>query len=192
MNHLPRAAWPIWAVLVASAGLVGCASKVDLAQPAGSASGGVGAAVAVAGTSAGGATPAPAAQSRIASVDLTPPGQTAGSAAAGALARYVYFEFDSALLRPEFKPVVDAHARRLSTAADGRLVVEGHTDERGGREYNLALGQRRAESVVRSLVLLGAQPQQVEAISFGEERAKAQGVDESAWALNRRAALVQP
>jgi peptidoglycan-associated lipoprotein len=76
-------------------------------------------------------------------------------------------------------------------AADGgkRLQVEGHADERGGREYNLALGQRRAEAVVRSLVLLGADRERLEAISFGEERPKAQGSDEAAWALNRRAEL---
>ena len=69
------------------------------------------------------------------------------------------------------------------------MVVEGHTDERGGREYNLALGQKRAEAVVRSLTLLGVGDQQLEAVSFGEERPAAQGSDEAAWARNRRAEL---
>jgi peptidoglycan-associated lipoprotein len=69
------------------------------------------------------------------------------------------------------------------------MVVEGHTDERGGREYNLALGQKRAEAVVRSLTLLGVGGQQLEAVSFGEERPAVQGSDEAAWARNRRAEL---
>ena len=70
------------------------------------------------------------------------------------------------------------------------MVVEGHTDERGGREYNLALGQKRAESVTKALALLGAADSQIEAVSFGKERPAAQGNDEAAWAKNRRAELV--
>jgi peptidoglycan-associated lipoprotein len=69
------------------------------------------------------------------------------------------------------------------------MVIEGHTDERGGREYNLALGQKRAEAVLRSLTLLGATDKQLEAVSFGEERPAVQGADESAWSRNRRAEL---
>ena len=70
-----------------------------------------------------------------------------------------------------------------------RMTIEGHTDERGGREYNLALGQKRAEAVLRSMVLLGVQRRQLEAVSFGEERPAVQGSDEAAWAKNRRAEL---
>jgi peptidoglycan-associated lipoprotein len=77
----------------------------------------------------------------------------------------------------------------LSTNRAKKLVVEGHTDERGGREYNLALGQKRAEAVLHTLTLLGASDGQLEAVSFGEERPAAQGSDESAWAKNRRAEL---
>jgi peptidoglycan-associated lipoprotein len=77
----------------------------------------------------------------------------------------------------------------LNANRSRKMIVEGHTDERGGREYNLALGQKRAEAVVRSLTLLGAGDAQLEAVSFGEERPAAQGSDEAAWAKNRRAEL---
>jgi peptidoglycan-associated lipoprotein len=77
----------------------------------------------------------------------------------------------------------------MSADRKRRMIVEGHTDERGGREYNLALGQKRADAVVRSMVLLGAQDGQLEAVSFGKERPAAQGSDEAAWAKNRRAEL---
>jgi peptidoglycan-associated lipoprotein len=85
--------------------------------------------------------------------------------------------------------VVEAHARLLNANRSRKMIVEGHTDERGGREYNLALGQKRAEAVARSLTLLGAADAQLEAVSFGEERPAVQGSDEAAWAKNRRAEL---
>jgi peptidoglycan-associated lipoprotein len=103
--------------------------------------------------------------------------------------RVVYFDFDSFAIRDEFKPVVEGHARVLTKARTKKLVIEGHTDERGGREYNLALGQKRAESVAKSLELLGVSGGQIEAVSFGKERPAVQGADESAWARNRRAEL---
>ena len=92
-------------------------------------------------------------------------------------------------IKPEFQNVIEAHARFLKANASRRVKIEGHNDERGGREYNLALGQKRAESVLKSLTLLGAQPNQLEAVSFGEERPATQGSDEAAWAKNRRAEL---
>jgi len=103
--------------------------------------------------------------------------------------RVVYFDFDSFVVREDARPVVEAHARLLTTDRERRLVIEGHTDERGGREYNLALGQKRAEAVARSLVLLGAGENQLEAVSFGEERPAVLGSDETAWSQNRRAEL---
>jgi peptidoglycan-associated lipoprotein len=103
--------------------------------------------------------------------------------------RVVYFDFDSFVVREDARPVVEAHARLLTTDRERRLVIEGHTDERGGREYNLALGQKRAEAVVRSLVLMGAGEHQLEAVSFGEERPAVLGSDETAWSQNRRAEL---
>jgi peptidoglycan-associated lipoprotein len=111
--------------------------------------------------------------------DVLPPG----------VGRIVYFDFDSFVVRDDGRAVVEAHARLLNANRSRKMIVEGHTDERGGREYNLALGQKRAEAVVRSLTLLGAGDAQLEAVSFGEERPAAPGSDEAAWAKNRRAEL---
>ena len=85
--------------------------------------------------------------------------------------------------------MIEAHAKRLTANRTQRTTIEGHTDERGGREYNLALGQKRAEAVLRSLTLLGVAETQLEAVSFGKERPAVQGSDEAAWAKNRRAEL---
>lgn len=102
------------------------------------------------------------------------------------VARLVYFDYDSDEIKPEFKAVVDAHARFLRANPSRRVALEGHTDERGGREYNLALGQRRAEAVRRAMALLGVADSQLEAVSFGKEKPAATGSDEAAFAKNRR------
>jgi peptidoglycan-associated lipoprotein len=101
--------------------------------------------------------------------------------------RSIYFDLDSYTVKDEFKPVLDAHARYLNANKSRQIVIQGNTDERGGREYNLALGQKRAEAVRRALTLLGVQESQMEAVSFGKEKPKALGSDEAAWAENRRA-----
>jgi peptidoglycan-associated lipoprotein len=101
--------------------------------------------------------------------------------------RSIYFDLDSYTVKDEFKPVLDAHARYLNSHKSRQIVIQGNTDERGGREYNLALGQKRAEAVRRALTLLGVQENQMEAVSFGKEKPKALGSDEAAWAENRRA-----
>jgi peptidoglycan-associated lipoprotein len=124
-------------------------------------------------------------QSQVTGVDL---GAGAG-AAADSVPRTVYFDFDSYVVKDDYRSVIEAHAKRLAADRKKRIVVEGHTDERGGSEYNLALGQKRAEAVVKSLATLGAVDTQVEAVSFGKERPAVQGSDESAWAKNRRAEL---
>jgi peptidoglycan-associated lipoprotein len=134
-----------------------------------------------------GATP----QTAVATVDLS---RAAAAAATTAMMsaptqRVVYFDFDSYAIRDEFRPMIEGHARALAGNRGRRMMIEGHTDERGGREYNLALGQRRAEAVVRSLALLGASETQLEAVSYGKERPASDGHDESAWAKNRRAEL---
>ena len=112
-----------------------------------------------------------------------------GSTAAANLDRVVYFDYDSFVVKEDFRSLIESHAKVLAANKGKRMVVEGHTDERGGREYNLALGQKRAEAVAKSLVLLGASDAQLEAVSFGKERPVATGSDESAWAKNRRAEL---
>jgi peptidoglycan-associated lipoprotein len=104
--------------------------------------------------------------------------------------RSIYFDLDSYTVKDEFKPLVEAHARYLSAHKDRKIVIQGNTDERGGREYNLALGQKRAEAVRKSHSLLGVAETQMEAVSFGKEKPKAQGSDEEAWAENRRADIV--
>ena len=133
-------------------------------------------------------------QSGVSTVDLTARSGTAAAAAGTALMaapsqRVVYFDYDSFVIKDEFKGLLDGHAKVLARQAGKRMVIEGHTDERGGREYNLALGQKRAEAVAKSLSLLGVPETQIEAVSFGEERPAATGADESAWSRNRRAEL---
>lgn len=109
--------------------------------------------------------------------------------AAMAAGRLVYFDYDSYVIKPEFQKLIEAQARYLSSDPALRVVIEGHTDERGGREYNLALGQRRAEAVRRALSLLGVADTQVDAVSFGEEKPVSEGSNESAWSQNRRAEI---
>ncbi len=103
--------------------------------------------------------------------------------------RSVYFQYDSFVVQPEFQSVIDAHARYLATNKGKKVMIEGNTDERGGREYNLALGQKRADAVRRALATLGVDDSQMESISFGEEKPRAVGTDESSLAENRRADL---
>jgi len=105
------------------------------------------------------------------------------------LARVVYFDFDDYTVRPEFAPVLEGHARFLNADRARRVVLEGHTDERGGREYNLALGQKRADAVRRSLGLLGVTEAQMESVSFGKEKPANAGSDEAAHSQNRRVEL---
>ena len=101
----------------------------------------------------------------------------------------VYFDYDSFVIKAEARPVIESHARFLQSNKQRKAMLEGHTDERGGREYNLALGQKRAEAVQRALVLMGVPESQVEAVSYGKEKPAAQGADEAAFAKNRRVEL---
>jgi peptidoglycan-associated lipoprotein len=105
------------------------------------------------------------------------------------VARIIYFDFDSYTVKPEYQSVIDGHARFLKANPQRHVSIEGHTDERGGREYNLALGQKRSEAVRKSLVLLGVNDSQIEAVSFGKEKPAVQGTGEEAWAQNRRAEI---
>jgi peptidoglycan-associated lipoprotein len=100
--------------------------------------------------------------------------------------RSVFYDFDKSDISAEYRGLVEAHARYLRDNANARVTVEGNCDERGSREYNVALGQRRAEGVKKAMQLLGARDQQLEAVSFGEEKPKSAGHDEAAWSQNRR------
>lgn len=106
--------------------------------------------------------------------------------------RSVYFAFDESTLQSTYTPLIERHGRYLAANAALTVRIEGNTDSRGGAEYNLALGQRRAETVTRALGLLGVKPSQMEAVSYGEERPFAMGHTETAWAQNRRADIVYP
>ncbi len=101
----------------------------------------------------------------------------------------IYFDLDSYSVKGEYQSVLEAHSRYLRADRNRRVNLEGHTDERGGSEYNLALGQKRSDAVRRALSALGVPENQMEAVSFGKEKPVAQGSDESAYSQNRRAAL---
>ena len=122
----------------------------------------------------------------VASVDLAKSGQ---DAAMQASTRVVYFDYDSFVIRPEFQAVIESHAKYIRTDKARKVVIEGHTDERGGREYNLALGQKRADAVRKALSLLGVSDAQLESVSFGKEKPAVLGSTEAAMEKNRRAEI---
>lgn len=196
--------WALFAAVFMAAGLTACSSTklsepsaqapVETRTPLATAPGsGAGVATAPVATRSTPPTASTTAQSQVATVDLarTSPvvasGAGAGAAAPGQ--RVVLFDYDSFAIKDEYTALVDGHAKALASNRARRMVVEGHTDERGGREYNLALGQKRADAVVKAMELLGVPANQLEAVSFGKERPAATGQDESAWARNRRAEL---
>jgi peptidoglycan-associated lipoprotein len=192
MNHSTttttrKAVWAAVA-LVSAWGLVGCGSTVKLDDKPGGAPvetrSATSASTLANGASANGGT---VTQPPVATVDLTANRPDADALAAAG--RVVYFDYDSFVVKDDFRPLIVANAKALSADRTQRLALEGHTDERGGREYNLALGQKRAEAVAKALALLGANESQLEAVSFGKERLAATGNDEAAWAKNRRVEL---
>jgi peptidoglycan-associated lipoprotein len=119
-------------------------------------------------------------------IDQEAPGPQAGLLAK----RVVYFDFDSSEIKGEGTDIVAAHAKFLASNPATRVRLEGHTDERGSREYNIGLGERRAQSVRRALLLQGAADAQISTVSYGEERPAVPGHDEAAWAKNRRVEIV--
>jgi len=174
-----RARFAPWAALLCVAMLAGCSSvklddvPVETRNPA-----------AGTGAGAGGAAGA-SGQSKVTPVDLSGGANDASMNGQN----IVYFDFDSFVVKDDYRPVVERNAKALASDRKKHVRIEGHTDERGGREYNLALGQKRAEAVAKSLALLGVADSQVEAVSFGKERPAVAGSDEAAWAKNRRAEL---
>lgn len=163
--------------LAVAAVLAGCSSSGSLDKaPLDTTNGG-------AVSTQGGAT----GQSTVAPVDLT--GSQLAKAGPANVARIIYFDYDSFVVKPEFQSVLEAHARFIRSQPQASLMIEGHTDERGGREYNLALGQKRAEAVRRALSLMGVQEAQIEAVSYGEEKPAVAGYTEDAFSKNRRAEL---
>ncbi|MDD2926181.1 peptidoglycan-associated lipoprotein Pal [Rhodoferax sp.] len=168
--------------LVVGVWLVGCGSTVPLsdvpvtdatAKPVTGAGGTEGTG---SGVQPGGVTP----------VNLDGAGSAANAASAQ---RVIYFDFDSFVIKPEYQSLVAEQARLIKGQANRKVAVEGHADETGGREYNLALGQKRADAVVNALTILGVSKSQLEAVSFGKEKPAVAGHDESAYAKNRRAEI---
>ena len=101
--------------------------------------------------------------------------------------RSVFYDYDSDAVKDEFRPIIQAHAKYLASNPNARMLIQGNCDERGSREYNLALGQRRAEAVKKVMTVLGVTDGRIETVSYGEEKPAASGHDEQAWAQNRRA-----
>jgi peptidoglycan-associated lipoprotein len=171
-----------WIGLIAAT-LVGCSSTPSTEAPVDDRSG----AGTSAGSQAGGAQTGGAGGGGVS-------GSALGSGSANPLRdpnnilskRSVFFDYDSFVVKDEYRPLVEAHARYLQQNRNARTTVQGNTDERGSREYNIALGQKRADSVKRMMTLLGASESQIETVSFGKEKPRNPGHDEAAWAENRR------
>ncbi len=135
------------------------------------------------------AAPKPTAASTVATVTLP---AYLDPKSAISTTRSVYFDFDDYSIKPEFGALVEQHGKYLASQPALAIKIEGNADERGSTEYNLALGQKRAQAVLKALNIYGARDSQMEAISWGEEKPRAAGHDESAWAQNRRADLQYP
>ena len=166
---------------IVSLALVGC-TNTPLNEDANASN------AAAASASAKPAAPAAAAApaAKVAQVEVKS-GATSVLAPAESVSRLVYFAFDSYAISDEYTGVIAAHANFLKANASASVSIEGHTDELGSREYNIALGQQRAEAVRRALTLLGVAESQIEAVSFGEEKAAVPGADAESRAKNRRA-----
>ena len=174
--------------------LTACAQQVKLDENAapvdartGAAPGGAGSGANASGIGAGGTSGSGLGSERpVAQVSVDPLNDPNSPLAK----RSIYFDFDSFIIRDEFRGTVEAHARYLQANRNRKVIIQGNTDERGSREYNLALGQKRAEAVRRALNTVGVSDNQIKAVSLGEEKPRGTGNDESAWAENRRADLV--
>lgn len=180
------------AALAAAFTLAACSSAVKLDEPAPveNRGGAGGAGAGGAGQGGMGGSTTPGSERPITTVTIDPSKDPLNDPSNPLSKRSVYFDFDSFTIRDEFRPVVEAHARFLISNKVRKVVVQGNTDERGSREYNLALGQKRSEAVRRALTALGVSDAQIEAVSFGEEKPKSTGADEAAFAENRRADIV--
>jgi peptidoglycan-associated lipoprotein len=172
-NHPSRAAL---AAIVALLFVAGCASTSTPDQPSGTEQ-------SQSGTQSGAQSSATSPGSRPGAGSTQ---SQSGDPRDGYVKRSVYYEFDGYDVKAEYRPLVEAHAKFLKQNPSARITIEGNCDERGSREYNVALGQRRAESVMKMMTLLGVREGQVESVSFGKEKPRAAGGNEAAMAENRR------
>lgn len=172
----------------AFATLVGCSTGVKLDTPVEDRAGTGSTLSAGMGAAGSGANSGQSANGGVATVDLANTGAGAGGGPAN-VGKIIYFDFDSYLVKPEYASVVNSHVQFLSSRKTTKITVEGHTDSSGGSEYNLALGQKRAEAVRRAMALSGLSESQIEAVSFGKEKPADLGGDDAAAAKNRRAEI---
>ena len=169
-----------FAALVVAAGLSGCASTSESPQE-----------TTTAGAASSDGQP-PSSLSSPGRAQARTPGRGMSDPRPDASARRsVYYEFDGYDVKPEYRGLVEEHAKYLRQNPQARITIEGNADERGSREYNVALGQRRAESVMKMMRLLGAADSQIEAVSLGEEKPRAPGHDDTSWTENRRSDFVR-
>ncbi len=169
------------AMLVAAVALVSaCSKKQDVIEPPDA-----GTEVPANAGSEGAST-----TSRALGGEASTQGGMAGDATGPLAKRVIYFDFDKSEIKPEFADIITFHARNLTSHPNVHLKLEGNTDERGTREYNIGLGERRAQAVRRALMLQGVAESQLTTVSYGSERPAAEGDDEAAWSLNRRVELV--
>jgi peptidoglycan-associated lipoprotein len=179
-----KAACTLAIVATSALWLAGCGSTVKLDENAGGGSAPITNANGLGNGAGAGNSAVPS--TAVAPVVVDPAGSKADDSG---LPRTVYFDYDSFVVKEEFRGAIEGHAKRLSATKARKVIIEGHTDERGGSEYNLALGQKRAEAVQKSLTLLGVSGDQIESVSFGKERPAVPGSTEEAWAKNRRAEI---
>jgi peptidoglycan-associated lipoprotein len=177
--------WIIVAFLMAL--IAGCKSTEEKAAPVEEG--------APTATAPGAGTGATTSGASTAGVSGTPAGGALGAAALRdpnniLSKRSIYFDYDQFVIKDQYRPIIEAHAKYLQANRSARATLQGHTDERGTREYNIALGQKRADAVKNLMVLLGAQEIQIETVSFGKEKPRREGHDEASWAENRRVDIV--
>jgi peptidoglycan-associated lipoprotein len=177
-----RANWIAVLAAVLTTGLAACSSTPESEQ----------APAAVEDRSGTQAKPEPS-SGPVAKVDVTGRGISGPDPAVktGVLAqRSIFYDLDQFDVRDQYRPLVEAHARYLRDNPGRKMLIQGNTDERGSREYNISLGQKRSEGVKKMLLLLGAREDQVESVSLGEEKPRSEGHDEAAWAQNRRSDIL--
>jgi peptidoglycan-associated lipoprotein len=173
----------IW-IAVFTAGLAACSSSPTEQAPAG---------VEDRTTATPAQRPDTATSAPVTKVDVTGTGLTGQDPAVkiGVLAqRSIFYDLDQYDIQDQYKPLVEAHARYLRDNPGRKMLVQGNTDERGSREYNISLGQKRSEGVKKMLLLLGAREDQVESVSLGEEKPRSEAHDEAAWSQNRRSDIL--
>ena len=171
-------------LFAAAALLAGCPKKATTVEPPRAGSQVPGAGGSTSGSETGSTSTSPLGG------DASALGGGPGGGPNASVGRIIYFEFDKSDIRPEFAGVITGNAQFLAAHPNVKLKLEGNTDERGTREYNIGLGERRAQAVRRALMLQGASENQLTTVSFGAERPAVEGDDEAAWAKNRRVELV--